>query len=712
MEILFSLFSLYTHDIIMLDSSDIQTFYSLRELYEVIKDGEKPIVFWIGAGTSKWCGFPLWYELAENFHSNFLKTESDYNKQTAADLIETQSFPDFFQYCKDINPQKYNRLLTNFLSPKSVTPVYSRFLDNLRAISPLYIITTNVDEMLENNLEGITTVQNADLERCLSLLEKEQSFICKLHGSTSTIESMIFTTDDYKSLTENEGYLELLRYIFTQCSIVFIGFGLGDAYLNNLLRQVEKVKIVFGNGPHFAIVPSEREIPEFIKPVRYVPLPHKDHRSAIQVIDEIRIAKSSPEINVLGNFKVSEPSLLKSAHLISDILAPGTTRTSESANLSSGGATIIGNGLTTEELPTTITTSMHDLLVGLLCFDTIYASITALEHIHQLLGGDVTAELVQSDVLKFIYWERFECIFFEDQNNLDYGELLTMSVANGLLQADIDRLIRAQISAMPGREKEAEKTFATIKNKTTIIDHEIEPSIGLLTNGALLRQSIRELIGMSGGMSLKLFPKWMQYPVLRLANVIKIGSACNILGIASTKLEFGSAKLAGPAFAASRGNEWADSTASFILTGQFNTDLGALALANRSILPAIIKFRETASGIELRKEIFQQLSLREGSDFVTSINAGMRQAVSTRTWQAARNQITGLLVADKNSISELTPAIWNNLEYSNIALSLWKKRSLKILMEHCGRNKISQYKLCPCNSGEKLKFCCEESLAK
>jgi NAD-dependent SIR2 family protein deacetylase len=188
----------------MLDGNDIQTFYSLRQLYEVLKENKKPLIFWVGAGASSWCGYPLWFALAEIFHSNFLKTEAQYKEEVGNNLIKTQKFPEFFQYCKNTNKQKYNLLLTNFTKPKSITPVYSRFLENLRSISPLYIITTNVDEMLENNLKGITTIQNSDLERCLNLLQEGQSFVCKIHGSASDIESMVFTTEDYDSLTENK----------------------------------------------------------------------------------------------------------------------------------------------------------------------------------------------------------------------------------------------------------------------------------------------------------------------------------------------------------------------------------------------------------------------------------------------------------------------------------------------------------------------------
>jgi hypothetical protein len=52
----------------MLDGNEKQNFYSLMRLRDVVVEGSKPLVFWLGAGTSRWCGYPSWDELGAQLH--------------------------------------------------------------------------------------------------------------------------------------------------------------------------------------------------------------------------------------------------------------------------------------------------------------------------------------------------------------------------------------------------------------------------------------------------------------------------------------------------------------------------------------------------------------------------------------------------------------------------------------------------------------------
>jgi hypothetical protein len=211
------------------------------------------------------------------------------------------------------------------------------------------------------------------------------------------------------------------------------------------LKSAEKLKNIFGSGPHFAVIPSPNETPEFIKPIRYTTIPHKDHRSAIQVIEEVRIARSPQEDSILEEFHLSELTKLKSANLISDVIPPGTFSSSQTVTLSSGEAIIAGNGITTEELPLTRSTAMHDFIVGLLCFDTIYAPLPTLPIIHDLIGAKLVEELLKIDCLRFIYWEKLECLFFQNLNLLDYGNLVSSSIGNETLPERVDYEIRKRV---------------------------------------------------------------------------------------------------------------------------------------------------------------------------------------------------------------------------------------------------------------------------
>jgi len=264
---------------------------------------------------------------------------------------------------------------------------------------------------------------------------------------------------------------------------------------------------------------------------------------------------------------------------------------------------------------------------------------------------------------------------------------------------------------VPGKEKAAAQLFNILENKITVVDPTRETFIPEIVSGLLLRPSIRKLIGMSEGVNINSIPRWMLFPVMRLANTVKIGNACRLLGIASTKLEFGSSLLAGPAFAASSGEIVSDEMASYVLCGRYDTNLGAIAMKNPPIILSILAFRDSQEGIELRKQILKLLAIDHSSDVVTAINAGLKSSIQPKYLQAAHDRLATMLIASGTNPENLTPSVWNNSNYAEKALTLWKIRSLEELNLICEQNKITDYSRCPCGSGVKVKFCCKETLS-
>jgi hypothetical protein len=695
----------------MLDGSDIQTFHSLRLLDDSISDRTKPILFWIGAGASAWCGYPLWSQFAELMHSNFLKFEPNYNKKRALELLESTRYPEFFEICKAINKQRYHSIIVDSFKTKSPTPVYERFIQSLDSIKPHHVITTNVDELLENSLPAITTIQRSNLERCIDLIQEQQSFVCKIHGSVSSVETTIFTSDEYGSLTSDDKYLELLKFIFTQTTVVFIGYGLADDYVLRQLFGSAELRNIFGNGPHFAIAPHNVTLPETVKPIRYIPQPQKDHRSAIQVVEEIRTQRNMSAKNIPATCE-TKPEQLISAHLLSHIYPPGEHRNTTIFKLQGNAKMVMGNGLTDNEIPHHFSTAMHDLMVGLLCFDTVYAILPGVGQLHNLIGTRSLVELIVSGAVKFVLRPTQEVVLFRNYDDENGGVLNTIfyedKSGDELFDQQVRRILKP-IKEMEGDEH-IEDVYELIKSATIFYSRQSAPDIRDLVGGLLLRSSMRNLIGMSGGTSLTSLPKWMVYPILRLASVVSVGITCQLVGIPSTKLEYGESALAGPAFAAPTGNEWADGMASYVLAGRFDNDLGMYNLRDSKVLSAILKFRSSSFGISLRKEILDQLRVNQGGDFVASVNAALKAAIPSGVLQQAHDKLTGLLMAE-GVIPTITPALWNNPEYAKIALKLWKQKSAQELDKYCKEHGINQYDRCPCNSGEKLRFCCAESLS-
>jgi hypothetical protein len=150
----------------VLNADDPETTQSLLVLQDTYLRRVKPIVFWIGAGASRWLGYPSWEQTALAFRQEFFKTyRSGFDNKAAMALYDGRDYPAMFQLYSDLDRGRYLTLLADTFRPKPITPLYERFLGSLSKFSPLYIVTTNVDEALERHLPDCTLVQRSDLTR-------------------------------------------------------------------------------------------------------------------------------------------------------------------------------------------------------------------------------------------------------------------------------------------------------------------------------------------------------------------------------------------------------------------------------------------------------------------------------------------------------------------------------------------------------------------
>jgi len=143
----------------MIDGNEKQNFQTLMRLRDLLVEGAKPLVFWVGAGASRWCAYPGWDDLARHFHATFSRSERTYRKEIGLAHLTGGHYPALFSNCKKANETLYNSLLISAFPPV-VRPsaVYENFLNHLSTFTPLQIITTNVDEALEQRLPACTIV--------------------------------------------------------------------------------------------------------------------------------------------------------------------------------------------------------------------------------------------------------------------------------------------------------------------------------------------------------------------------------------------------------------------------------------------------------------------------------------------------------------------------------------------------------------------------
>lgn len=697
--------------------SDQETYKALNSITAVARDQTRPLIIWVGAGVSSWAKYPFWKDLAAQMHTVFSREERNYDGGFSSRLLEGAKYPELFEQMRTANQSRYFTFLSDQFRPQHTTGVYKRFIRTLYKIPNVYIVTTNVDEALEHSLPEHITIQRSDIERLPQLLHQRSKFICKLHGSVSSVESMVFSTRDYESLQLENGYLEAVQAIFSNTTVLFLGYGLRDEYVFQNLEACSTIRPLFGVGPHFIVTSEERnELPETVRRIRYVP-DATDHRDALHVLDVIADFAPSQSIQTVNKSK-EEVFSQQSIYYIADLITPGTWTTSQTLNLEPfPGAiqphVIIGEGYINGEIEFYNYSALHDIVVGLLCFDIVCISIDHLARVHDLLGSEAFWIFVESGSLRLVIPPSVPAVGFFDKHS-PIGDLIMIDLTlGGKSLPSVSERIRSQILPAAGKEKIVEELFQLLEASIfDVSESKLSDSVAEKTRGALMNPSIRRMLGVSVGTPRNVIPRWLSFPILRLAKVISSGIICQHIQASSARMIFGSEKLASVAFSTVDAKEWTENAASYVLTGRFNSDIGEIISKDPSILFGILNFRDSFEGTSFRCEVAQRLAADDGSQIVTAINAGLSQAIPANILQQAHDQFSGLFIPrNTSSLNSSQPVVWGDLHNSETRISRWRKRSRTLLEEEVKRHKLGPYDECPCGSGEELRFCCQHALS-
>jgi hypothetical protein len=696
----------------MLNAEDSGTFLALRELTKSVRESKKPIVFWVGAGASKWLDYPLWKELALDLRREFFKYVSGFDNDEALRLIAATSFPRFFQQCRSLDRPRYFQFLSNAFLPRPETPLYRRFAGSLASIVPLHILTTNVDEAIEQRFPDAGLFQRSDITGCIRQMQSGKPFIAKLHGSRSTVESTVFTHDDYEALRADTAYINTLRLIFSLGTVVFLGYSVSDQYVIDLLTDNARDLSLFGTGPHF-VVSSEFKGSTTLRQIKYSLKRFADHRSALTVLDLIRQGEARrAELSARGpvpeeTAKPASPLGAKTAYFISDVMPPGTWNSSVIAQLEAkDGRRVemtIGLGFTNNEIPLQLSTAHHDVVVGLICFDFVYFSLAAVGRVHALLGSEVFWQAMKTGIIRFVHLQHEPAIMCETDSIIGNVGLVSISNATGQVEPP-GALIRRLITPASGKESVAETLFSELESKVEVFGEADKMELASLARGSVMMPEVARLLGIGEAILPTQVPKWLAFPYLRMAHLVHTGLVCDRLGILAAQIPFGGARLTSAAFGVQSSSESADSYASYVLSGRFDADLGAALVVQPAILRNILHFRNTAEGEAFRREIRDQLRTNAASEFSASVNAGLKKNIPLDVLQKAKDKLSSLLT--ENTKISPVPAVWTNALQSDSATRLWRAKSRSTLLDLAKQRGIRGDDACICGSGDKLRLCC------
>ena len=168
----------------MLNAVNSESTRALRLLARLAATGTRPIVFWIGAGASRWLGYPSWKDISLQLRTAFHRQFPNFDNPRALKFIDKGDFPALFQLCRDLDSATYYRFIADGFLPKEQTDVYKTFVRLLGRIRPPFVVTTNVDEALEASVPMCQAVQRTDISRCIDLLQRRIPFVagCPTHS--------------------------------------------------------------------------------------------------------------------------------------------------------------------------------------------------------------------------------------------------------------------------------------------------------------------------------------------------------------------------------------------------------------------------------------------------------------------------------------------------------------------------------------------------
>ena len=689
----------------MLDGDHPATRAGVRELQATLGSSSKPLVLWLGAGTSAWAGLPTWQKLAEIAVSEFKRYEPSAD---SAKLRTLSHPPALFGYLRDLNPQRFNSLLTKALTTPATSSVFHRFGRLLKELSPLQIVTTNFDDVLQSALPSdLITIQRSDLEAAVRQLSGSGQFLLKLHGTIGAIESCVVTENDYRTLVADHSYLHFLDSLFTQSHVLFLGTSLSDEYVIKALAEAQDLRRLFGDGPHFLIGSTSASLPTSVRQLQISQRPFSDYRATLHVLDLVKEA-SKPTRRTARND--SATSATQSAYFVSDFLPLGTITTSNTLLTSDDGKqnheVILGMGFVDEEVPGLRYTAVEDLVVGLLCFDLVFAPLGAISKLHTILGSDRFWRLIDSEAVRFLWMTHDHAVVYPPDTSI--GELTHIRLVTEQKQdLTLGDALRRQLHPNPGHED----IFPRLVSKLEKCCHEVPEqdfsAAAQVAGGSILSGKLRGLLGFSDAFQVSRIPRWNVFGLLRLAHVALAGVICHRFGLRAAKLQFGTEVLASATYGLIAERDTASEVASYVVTGRFSGHFADEFEKNPDLLNYLLLYRESPEAIALRKEVGDMLAGDAGAEFVAALNAGLKRFVSTGTLEKARHKFSMIMprVVLANQKGALASLVQDESR-GDAWMKAWRRRSSLALRKVLASRGLTGADKCPCDSGELIRDCC------
>ncbi|QNF34007.1 SIR2 family protein [Adhaeribacter swui] len=248
---------------------------------------DKLIIF-VGSGLSKIFNLPDW----NNLVIDVIKEINDEKLKLFIPILE-QKLLDPIEVLEKLKNEK--DIIHKYLKENFVLKSENDFSLHKKILAlTSKIITTNYDNAFEKTDNTISTVlYNSPFN--INEIKNEKKFIFKLHGcAKSDASKCILFHSDYLNLysSENAAILKL-KDLFINNTILFIGFGFNDPYVNLVFNNLNK--IFEGYNKHYLLTTTPKNFDSlpYIKPIHI-----SDYKEINSFIEKMLVIKNERFKNI------------------------------------------------------------------------------------------------------------------------------------------------------------------------------------------------------------------------------------------------------------------------------------------------------------------------------------------------------------------------------------------------------------------------------
>lgn len=211
---------------------------SKERIFELIRKEEAAL--FVGAGMSKYAGYPSGSELAEILYNNLtadLRKEIDFT-------TNLPKLAEDIYYLKGGNKNYLLETISKVFKKEPISLEIHQLLAGIPQIKT--IITTNYDTLFESTNNKLEIVRKSS--DC-AIADKKKNLLFKLHGDLTDTSSLILTNSDYNNyfVKDNESsvFWNMIKTKLVENHIIFIGYSLED---NNIQVIIEKLLAELGDN--------------------------------------------------------------------------------------------------------------------------------------------------------------------------------------------------------------------------------------------------------------------------------------------------------------------------------------------------------------------------------------------------------------------------------------------------------------------------------